>query len=72
MSENNSGPISAILGVAEGVVGIVKQLIGIVFKEAEAEKHVPKLRFRRRAKRARASRNRAERWRDCVQPEGRR
>lgn len=35
MSENNSGPISAILGLVEGAVGIAKQLIGIVFDRGD-------------------------------------
>ena len=37
MSENNSGPINAILGVVEGAVGIVKQLIGIVFNRGDLQ-----------------------------------
>ena len=31
MSENNSGPINAVKGVVEGAIGIVKQVIGIIF-----------------------------------------
>lgn len=31
MSENNSGPIAAVNSVINGVVGVVKQVLGIVF-----------------------------------------
>ena len=32
MSENNGGPIHLVRGVVEGALGIVKQLLGIVFQ----------------------------------------
>ena len=37
MSENNSGPFNAILGVVEGAVGIAKQLISIVFSRGDLQ-----------------------------------
>ena len=37
MSENNSGPINVVLGVVAGAVGIVKQLLGIIFRRGDLQ-----------------------------------
>jgi len=66
MSENNSGPINAILGVVEGAVGIAKQLIGIVFsrgdlqEEGEAQQDKAAAQRKVASKEAEAEKARAE------------
>ena len=37
MSDNNSGPINAVKGVVEGAIGIVKQVIGIIFGRSDLQ-----------------------------------
>ena len=37
MSENKSGPLHAIEGVIGGAIGIVKQLIGIIFSRGDLQ-----------------------------------
>jgi uncharacterized protein YjbJ (UPF0337 family) len=37
MSENNSGPVEAVRGIIQGVIGFTKQVVGLVLNRSELQ-----------------------------------